>query len=100
MNEPIISPRARRDLGEAWEYLSERSPSAADRLIKKFGKAVKMHASFPESGRPREEFGKGVRSFVVYPYVVFYRAVGETIEVARVLHGRRDIDRIMREDEI
>ncbi len=54
--------------------------------------------SSPESGRSREVLSPGLRSFVVAPYVVFFRSTADTIEILRVLHGRRDIERIMRED--
>jgi Plasmid stabilisation system protein. len=30
-------------------------------------------------------------------YVVFYRLRGDVVEIAAVLHGARDIERIMRE---
>jgi len=37
------------------------------------------------------------RSFAVGSYVVFYRLRGDVVEIAAVLHGARDIERIMRE---
>jgi toxin ParE1/3/4 len=40
----------------------------------------------------------GLRSFPVHPYVVFYRPQVDTILVVRILHGRRDIERIMSEE--
>ena len=55
-----------------------------------------MHAQFPEAGRKRREFGPEIRSFVVSPFVAFDRPTQGTIEVLRVLHGRRDINRIMK----
>jgi toxin ParE1/3/4 len=50
-------------------------------------------------GRPRDDLAPGLRSFVVSPYVIYFRPAGDTIEVLRVLHGRRDIDTIMKSDE-
>ncbi len=32
----------------------------------------------------------GLRSILVYPYIVFYRVTGATVEIVRVLHQRRD----------
>ena len=46
---------------------------------------------FPCLDQNRDEIGPGLRSFVVSPYVVFYRQVEDTIEVLRVLHGARDL---------
>jgi toxin ParE1/3/4 len=58
---------------------------------------MRFHARFPGTGRRREDLWPNLRSFIVRPYVVFCRPVGESIEVLRVLHQRRDIDRAMRE---
>lgn len=97
MSEPIITEQARADLDEAWDYLAARSPKAADRLIDRFAKGARMHAQFPGSGRPRDEIAPNLRSFVVTPDVAFDRPTGDTIEVLRFLHGRRDVERILRE---
>jgi len=40
--------------------------------------------------------GPNIRSFLVGNYVVFYRPIQDSIEVARVLHGARDIDALLR----
>lgn len=95
MPEPIITDQAQADLDEAWDYLSKTDLNAADGLIDRFVEAARTHARFPESGRRREPLGPEIRSFVVKPYVAFYRPVADTIEILRFLHGRRDIDRIM-----
>ena len=97
MTEPIITEQAQADLDEAWDYLSERSPDAADKLIDRFAAAARVHALFPESGKSREALKPGLRSFLVRPYVAFYRPVEGTIEVLRFLHGKRDIRRILEE---
>lgn len=97
MTEPRLTDQAEADLDDAWAHLSRTNRAAADRLIDAFVEAARLHARFPESGRARPEFGPDVRSFLVRPYVVFYHPAGDTIEVLRVLHGRRDIDRIIRE---
>ncbi len=44
----------------------------------------------------RPEIDSSVRSFPVGSYVVFYRETNGGIEVARVLHGRRDLQSFFR----
>ncbi len=44
-------------------------------------------------GRSRDELAAGIRSFPTGNYIVLYRVVGENVEIVRVLHGRRDIER-------
>ncbi len=96
MIEPIISERAQRDLDEIWDYIACENPTAADRLLDRFLDTSRTFARFPEAGRPRDKLATGLRSFLVAPYVAFHRRNGDTIEIVRVVHGRRDIDRIMR----
>ena len=56
-----------------------------------------LEGSIPRIGRMRDEILPGLRSVVIRPYVAFYRSEGDTILVLRILHGRRDIERIMGE---
>jgi toxin ParE1/3/4 len=98
MSAPRISEQAESDLDDAWDYLAQRSEAAADRLLDSILQRSRLHAQFPLMGRPREDLAPGLRSFVVAPYVVFYRPFADTIEVVRVLHGARDVDSIMKED--
>jgi len=36
----------------------------------------------------------GLRSVLVSPYVIFYRVGESSLDIVRVLHGRRDLDAI------
>jgi toxin ParE1/3/4 len=96
---PRITEQAEADLEELWEYLAERNEEAADRILNSILEKARLHAQFPRMGRPRDDLAPGLRSFVVAPYVVFFQAIEDTIEVIRVLHGSRDIDSIMRTEE-
>ncbi len=98
MTEPIFSPEARRDLVDAFEYVGEKSQAAAENLIRKVREIALKYVALPQMGRPREDLRPGPRSFVVKPYVVFYRPLDDTIEIVRVLHGRRDIESIFHDD--
>jgi len=42
-------------------------------------------------GEVRGDLGTGFRSFVAGKYVVVYRVLDDTIEIARVIHAARDI---------
>src|SRR5436309_1485230 len=98
MSEPRITAQARADLEAAWDSVAESNEAAADRLLDTILKQARLHAQFPLMGRPRNDLAANVRSFVVRPYVVFYRPVENTIEVLRVLHGARDIEGIFAEE--
>jgi hypothetical protein len=47
-----------------------------------------------EGGRRRPELRPDIRSIPVGNYVIFYRLAAANIEIAWILHGRRDIKRV------
>ena len=95
MIEPRISEQAEADLDGIWTFIAGDNQEAADRVIDAILASSRLHVRFPSMGQNRRELGPSLRSFVVSPYVVFYRPQGDTIEVLRVLHAARDIDRLI-----
>jgi toxin ParE1/3/4 len=89
-----ISPRARSDLIEIWTYIADDSVSNADAFIDKVDRTMRLLGSNSRAGRRREELAPGILSFPLGRYVIFYRAMRDTIEIVRVLHGARDIQTI------
>ncbi len=65
-----------------------------DELVGKF----QTLATQPGIGRTRDELAERVRSFPVGNHVIFYRAIQDGIEVARVLSGFRDIPNLFTGD--
>jgi toxin ParE1/3/4 len=88
----VIAEAAERDLQSIWVYVAERNYDAADQLLDEILAVTEKLAEWPEMGRLRPELQPGIRSFPIGNYVLFYRVRRDAIEVARVLHGRRDID--------
>jgi toxin ParE1/3/4 len=88
-----ITADADRDLAEITSYISADSPAAANRLLDSFVAMFETPASAPAAGRRRDDLRRGVRSFPVGVYLVSYRQVGTDIEILRVIHGRRDIEK-------
>jgi len=85
-----LSLVAELDLAEIWSYVAEDAgPTTADRLLDAIFDRFELLAEQPKMGRLRPEFGSGVRSFTVENHVIYYRHNGD-IQIARVLHGRRD----------
>ncbi|MDQ2681224.1 MAG: type II toxin-antitoxin system RelE/ParE family toxin [Candidatus Eremiobacteraeota bacterium] len=91
------SPNAERDLNDIWAVCAEnRSAEAATRLIKGIVDSLQTTlVVFPNGGRARPELGRSIRSFPVPPYVALYRVIGRRVEIVRVLHGHRDIQRAL-----
>lgn len=90
----VWSADADNDLVEVWQFLvTEESPRVAIGKVREIARACDMLETRPLLvGRSRDKLCPGMRSLLVRPYVIFYRIAGRTVEIVRVLHGRRDID--------
>jgi toxin ParE1/3/4 len=87
-------------LRDIWRGLAEYSGlSFADSTLANIESKFRLLVQFPSSGRVRAELLVGLRSYPAGDFVIFYRILETTVEVVRVLHGRRDIDVIFDESE-
>jgi toxin ParE1/3/4 len=90
---------ASQDLREIVEYLAaEGSPEVARRFVQGLTERCQSLADMPGMGRRREELSPGLRSVPEGNYVVFYRPAEDGVQIVRVLHGARDIERIFTEE--
>ena len=93
---------ARDDLTEIAVYVAalSGSRSVATALRKQLRQKCERLASLPGTmGRDRSELAPGLRSSAFKGYVIFYRYIGNAMEVVNILEGHRDIDSFYREDE-
>ncbi|MFH2009283.1 MAG: type II toxin-antitoxin system RelE/ParE family toxin [bacterium] len=88
----IIAPAARRDLEDIWTYIGRESPAHADETIDRIIAAAHRFTEHPELGRLREDLAPNLRCFPEVRYLICYRVREDNIEIARVLHGARDLD--------
>lgn len=75
-----------------------KGTAAVERYAAAFHEKGQALARFPEMGRVRPEIAPGVRSTLVFPYVIFYRIDDDVGQILRILHGKRDLQRMMREE--
>ena len=94
MSRYRLTGQAQTDLEEIWLYIAEHNIPAADRFLDTLHERFVLLAGQPLLGRARPELAPNLRSLSVGNYVIFYRPIDDGIEVARVLHGARDIDAI------
>ncbi len=92
-------PRALLDLVEIWSYIAEDSARNADTFASRIDKTFRVLARRPGIGRARPELYPDLRSFVVGKHVVFYLPLTNGIDIIRVLHGARDIEAILEDEE-
>jgi toxin ParE1/3/4 len=95
----IWSPEAEQDLFDIWQYLaSEASARTAGKYLRDINRACERVRTRPLLGRSRDDVMSGLRSVLIRPYVIFYRVGESSIDIVRVLHGRRDLEAIFADE--
>jgi toxin ParE1/3/4 len=99
--------RARQDILELVSYVAVDNPGAAAALYEAYERILATAlATTPGIGRPyasRHTRLKGVRAIPIGRFrnhLIFYRRMGEEVEVLRVLHGARDLYSILSAEEV
>ncbi|HUO07622.1 MAG TPA: type II toxin-antitoxin system RelE/ParE family toxin [Phycisphaerae bacterium] len=90
----IITPRAGSDLESIHDYIAQDSPQAAQSVVTRILDALEHLRQFPHRAaveRQRPRLRHPVRSLVVSPYIVYFRAIDadETVRILHVRHGAR-----------
>jgi plasmid stabilization system protein ParE len=92
----VLTPLAARDLNEIWDYLANDSIEAADRVLTALEKALRGLSKNPGKGHRREDLADSQhRFFLVYSYLIVYRAETKPLQVIRVLHASRDVQTLL-----
>jgi toxin ParE1/3/4 len=90
----ILSPRARRDLDEVWDYSRNRwGEVRAEAYVRQLARDMRKVADNPRLGRTTEQVRSGYRRFGSGSHVLFYRVTDIGITVIRILHERMDVTR-------
>lgn len=96
----VWSPEAETDLLTIWHWgASHFSPDVADAHLRDIERAAANLTEFPQAGVVRDEIVPAIRSIVVYPTVVFYRIGSASIDIVRVVDGRRNLAALFPRDE-
>lgn len=101
----VRKDQARRELLDHAFYIAQDGSVAAHRFLDAAEAAFQQLAQLPRMGSPREFQNSrlvGIRQWPVpgfENYLIFYRPIEGGIEVLRVLHGARDIERLFQEEE-
>jgi toxin ParE1/3/4 len=90
----VLSPLAQADIDKIWDYAAEHwSDAQAERYARVIEIAIKIAATNPNRGRSCDELRKGYFRLNAGSHVLFYRAVGDKIDVVRVLNQSMDFER-------
>jgi plasmid stabilization system protein ParE len=92
MKRFILTPRAKQDVNDIWDYIANEDIEAADRVLDALDNAMIKLAKNPGLGHWREELtDKRHRFLLVYSYLIVYRHATKPLQIIRVLHAARDV---------
>lgn len=94
MSAPSFSPTARRDLHQILDYIARDNPRSAVAIVEKIEEKCWLLADSPDMGVLREDLASALRVWPVGRYLIVYRQVSHGIDVIRVVHGARDLERL------
>ena len=80
---------ALEDLNAVGEFIAMDKPEAAGRIIGRIWEAIQLLAEHPDAGRAGRV--PGTRELIISntPFIIPYRVVDDTVQILRVLHGKR-----------
>jgi toxin ParE1/3/4 len=87
--EVTWSRRAAHDLEDLAAYIQQHQPKAAQDVALRILTLVDLLTDQPEMGRPGRVVASRELVVTGTPYIVAYRVKGNTIGIARVIHGAR-----------
>lgn len=93
-----LLPIADEDLEEILSYIAADSPASAYRFAETIEKGLQRLSSHPHLGKiPNDEklSGMGYRFMIVENYLISYTIRPKTVLVHRIIHGARDIQRLL-----
>ena len=95
MAKVTYAPEADDDIFGIVAFIARDKPEAARNWMRKIRETCVTIATQPNMGEERPGFGvPGCRSFSVGTYVIFFRVIEDGIEIARLIHGSRDMRNI------
>ena len=94
MSVVILSPRAKLDLGEIWDYtLSQWGIEQAEKYVRDLWSAMEQAASDPAKSVDIGDVRRGYRKVRSGSHVIFFTMTAAGIDVVRILHKRMDFER-------
>jgi len=101
MSAYALTPLAKGDVFEIWSYIAPHSVDAAERVEGAIYEACEFVSAAPLRGHSRPDLTTRPLRFWTLPrypnYTVVYRPDTVPLQVVAVLHGKRNVRRILKE---
>ncbi|AGY58864.1 type II toxin-antitoxin system RelE/ParE family toxin [Gloeobacter kilaueensis] len=99
MSDYVLTPLAQADIFDIWSAITEDDDQAADRVEQAIFDACAFLAAGPGRGHTRPDLTVLPLRFWTltrYPsYAIVYRSETEPLQIIAVLHGRRNMRRLL-----
>lgn len=94
MRQVVLSPKAKADLSDIWDYpLAEWGVEQAEKYVRELWAAMQAQALDYSLSIDISDVRKGYRKVRSGSHVVFFKLTHDGIDVVRILHHRMDFER-------
>jgi plasmid stabilization system protein ParE len=95
----VLAPEATLDLVQIWRYIKKNvSLQMADRVESVIRDKIVYLAERPGRGHWRKDLtNEPVKFFSIYSYLIVYRPETSPLQVVAILHGRRDVEELLKD---
>jgi len=95
----VLAPEAAQDIFDIWLYIRENSSAeAAAKVESAIFETIALLSANPRIGHFREDLTcQRIRFFAVHSYLIGYRPETSPLQIVCVLHGRRDLEKLLKE---
>ncbi len=95
----IFAPEAALDLVQIWRHIKKQTGlPMADRVEAVIRDKIVFLAENSGAGHWRKNLtDEAVKFFPVYSYLIVYKPDTRPLEVVSILHGRRDVEQILKD---
>ena len=93
-----VSREAENDLWGIGDYIARDNPQQAENYVAKIVAKIREIGERPLTFPAREDLAPGLRARLQRPHLILFRIVDDTVEIARVMNGARDLPSLFKDD--
>ncbi|WP_342362231.1 type II toxin-antitoxin system RelE/ParE family toxin [Terrarubrum flagellatum] len=95
----VVAPAALGEIQRIIAFIGRDNRIAARNFRRELEAKFVTLAARPEAFRLREEFGRQIRVAHHGSYLILFRAVSvKTVRIVRIIHGSRDLMKLLKDD--
>ncbi|MDJ0597465.1 MAG: type II toxin-antitoxin system RelE/ParE family toxin [Crocosphaera sp.] len=99
MSRYVINILASQDLNQIADYFADYNVEAGEKFFQEFNNKCQQLVLFPKSGKSYGYIHRDLRGLSFKDHIIFYRILGEDIEILRVISGRRNLSAMFQNSE-